>query len=150
MFILFPFFPPVNPFSAICRQRIPFVLRPESCIIKSARRRLGAGATRGTRADSAGGVWKGRRLFYEKRKAAKEAEAHESPAHTGAQDLCRGYGIRCCGQYPVCYRRLYVCQISGFCARRRVGPGADLQLFVGSAHRHDDPYHQHSHHHHQL
>ena len=27
---------------------------------------------------------------------------------------------------------------------------ADLQLFVGSAHRHDDPYHQHSHHHHQL
>lgn len=52
-----------------------------------------------------------------KEKQQKRPKRTEGPARTGAQDLCRGYGIRCCGQYPVCYRRLYVCQISGFCAR---------------------------------
>lgn len=40
---------------------------------------MGAGATRGARADSAGGVWKGRRLFYEKEKQQKR------PKRTKAQ-----------------------------------------------------------------
>lgn len=80
----------------------------------------------------------------------KKEKQQKRPKRTKAQRVQALKTFAVDTVYDVVGSILFAIGVYTFAKSADFAPGADLQLFVGSAHRHDDPYHQHSHHHHQL
>ena len=82
----------------------------------------------------------------------KKEKQQKRPKRTKAQRVQALKTFAVDTVYDVVGSILFAIGVYTFAKSADFAPGgvSGLELFVGSAHRHDDPYHQHSHHHHQL